>query len=310
MKTAAPTSATATVQTGNMSSASPLQQYYSLTKPRVVRLLMFCALVGMVLAVPGIPTLADLLLMAVACLGIWMITAAAAAVNCLLEKAVDARMQRTMLRPTVQGELTDRQVVVFSVLLCGVGCAVLLFWVNALTMWLTLATFVGYAFIYTLWLKPNTPQNIVIGGATGAMPPVLGWAAMTGATSIEAWILFLIIFIWTPPHFWPLSMYRINEYRQSGLPMMPVVRGIKNTCFQVFVYTILLFIACLLPFIMGYNGWLYLAVAIFFSTVFIAYAWLLWRDYSPMSALKTFRFSLLHLSMLFLALLIDHYLVY
>lgn len=293
-----------------MTNMSPLQQYYQLTKPRVVRLLMFCALVGMVLAIPGVPTVVDLGRMVVACLGIWMITAAAAAVNCLLEKAVDARMQRTMLRPTVRGELSDGQVVLFSVLLCAVGCAILLLWVNALTMWLTLATFVAYAFIYTLWLKPYTAQNIVIGGATGAMPPVLGWAAMTGATSTEAWVLFLIIFIWTPPHFWPLSMYRIDEYRKSGLPMMPVVKGIRNTCLQVFIYTLVLFVACLLPFLMGNNGWLYLVVAIVFSAIFTAYAWFLWRDYSPTLALKTFRFSLLHLSTLFLALLIDHYLVY
>lgn len=293
----------------NTAEGSVLYQYYLLTKPRVVRLLMFCALVGMVLAVPGIPTTAEILRMAVACLGIWMITAAASAFNCLLEKTVDARMTRTMMRPTVLGELRDWQVTIFSVLLCGAGCMILLVWINALTMWLTLATFVAYAFIYTLWLKPNTPQNIVIGGATGAMPPVLGWAAMAGSTSAEPWVLFLIIFIWTPPHFWPLAMYRIDEYKRSGLPMMPVVRGIPNTCLQVFIYTLVLFVACLLPFLMGNNSWFYLIVAVAFSFVFIVYAWLLWRNYSRLLALKTFRFSLIHLSMLFLALLLDHYLI-
>lgn len=311
MKTSTPTTTAGSVdgQTERLGLVSLFHQYYVLTKPRVVRLLMFCALVGMILAIPGVPTLADFGRMAIASLGIWMITAAAAAVNCLLEKAVDAKMRRTMRRPTVLGELSDFQVMILSVLLCGAGCLILLFWINALTMWLTLATFVGYAFVYTLWLKPNTPQNIVIGGATGAMPPVLGWAAMTGSTSAQVWVLFLIIFIWTPPHFWPLSMYRLDEYRKSGLPMMPVVRGIKNTCFQVLVYTLLLFVACLLPFLMGHNGLLYLAVAVTFSAIFIGYAWVLWRRFSEKHALNTFRFSLIHLSLLFMALLVDHYLV-
>jgi len=287
-----------------------LRQYYVLTKPRVVQLIVFCAFIGMVLAVPGLPDWPQVGLAAVACVGIWLVAAAAAAFNCLVEKAIDAKMKRTAWRPTARGELSDRQALAFSMALCAAGSAVLWFAVNPLTMWLTFATFVGYAVIYTVVLKPLTPQNIVIGGASGAMPPVLGWAAMRGDVGPEALILFLIIFLWTPPHFWALALYRVEDYRKAGLPMLPVTHGNEFTRLQVLLYTLILFAACLMPFIYGMSGWLYLAVAVAVSVGFTGYAFALWRRYSDALARKTFRFSLIHLSVLFAALLVDHYLVH
>ena len=291
-----------------VSSPSVFRQFHALTKPRVIQLIVFCALIGMVLAVPGLPTLAQTGLAAVACLGIWLVAAAAAAFNCIVEKGIDAKMKRTAWRPTARGELSNTQTLVFSALLGAVGSAVLYIWVNPLTMWLTFATFVGYAVIYTVILKPLTPQNIVIGGASGAMPPVLGWAAMTGDVGPEALILFLIIFLWTPPHFWALALYRVEDYRKSGLPMLPVTHGSEFTRLQILLYTFVLFAACLLPFVYGMSSWLYLGTAVVLSIGFCAYAWLLWREYSDELARRTFRFSLIHLSVLFAALLLDHYL--
>ncbi|HNI85229.1 MAG TPA: heme o synthase [Ottowia sp.] len=284
------------------------KQYYVLTKPRVVQLIVFCALIGMVLAVPGLPDAAALQRMLIACVGIWLVAAAAAAFNCLVEKAIDARMRRTSWRPTARGELLAAQALGFSALLCALGSAVLYLWVNPLTMWLTFATFVGYAIIYTVILKPLTPQNIVIGGASGAMPPVLGWAAMAGTVEPQALILFLIIFLWTPPHFWALALYRVEDYRKSGLPMLPVTHGNEFTRLQVLLYTLILLAACLLPFIYRMSGWLYLVAALVLNAGFIGYAFQLWRRYSDALARKTFRFSLIHLSLLFAALLVDHYL--
>jgi len=294
-----------------MTAAPPsrLRQFYSLTKPRVVQLIVFCALIGMVLAVPGAPTWAEVRLGLVACLGIWLVAGAAAAFNCLVEKGIDAKMKRTSWRPTARQELQDWQTLLFSALLCVAGSALLYVWVNALTMWLTFATFVGYAVVYTVILKPLTPQNIVIGGASGAMPPVLGWAAMTGNVGPEALILFLIIFLWTPPHFWALALYRVEDYRKSGLPMLPVTHGNEFTRLQVLLYTMVLFAACLMPFIYGMSSWLYLAAAVVLSIGFCAYGFALWRNYSDALARKTFRFSLIHLSALFAALLLDHYLI-
>ena len=286
-----------------------LAQFYSLTKPRVVQLIVFCAVIGMVLAIPGAPTLDDLRLGGVAALGIWLVAAAAAAFNCLVEKGIDAKMKRTAWRPTARGELGDRQTLLFAGLLCGAGSWLLYAAVNPLTMWLTFATFVGYAVIYTVILKPLTPQNIVIGGASGAMPPVLGWSAMTGDVGPEALILFLIIFLWTPPHFWALALYRVEDYRKSGLPMLPVTHGNAFTRLQVFLYTLVLFAACLLPFVYGMSSWLYLIAAIGLSLGFCAYGFRLWRNYSDALARRTFRFSLIHLSALFAALLLDHYLL-
>ena len=282
-------------------------QYYALTKPRVVQLIVFCALIGMVLAVPGWPTLEQLARMGLACIGIWLVAGAAAAFNCLVEKGIDARMKRTSWRPTAQGQLPDGQALAFSALLCIAGSALLYAWINPLTMWLTLATFVGYAVVYTLVLKPLTPQNIVIGGASGAMPPVLGWAAMAGQVTPEALILFLIIFLWTPPHFWALALYRVEDYRQAGLPMLPVTHGNEFTRLQVFLYTLVLFAGCLLPFVFGMSSWLYLVAAVALGLGFCGYGFRLWRNYSDALARKTFRFSLIHLSLLFAALLADHY---
>ncbi len=284
------------------------RQFYVLTKPRVVQLIVFCALIGMVLAVPGLPGWAELERMALGCLGIWLVAGAAAAFNCLVEKAIDARMKRTAWRPTARGELSDAQALGFSGVLCTAGSAILYVWVNPLTMWLTFATFIGYAVIYTVVLKPLTPQNIVIGGASGAMPPVLGWAAMTGSVSAEAMALFLIIFLWTPPHFWALALYRVEDYRKSGLPMLPVTHGNAFTRLQILLYTLVLLAACLLPFIYRMSGWFYLAAALLLNGGFIWHAFKLWRNYSDALARKTFRFSLIHLSLLFAALLVDHYL--
>jgi len=284
---------------------SRVRQFYALTKPRVVQLIVFCAFVGMLLAEPGLPPLLPVL---AASLGIWLVAAAAAAFNCLVERRIDAKMARTAWRPTAKGELTNTQALVFSALLCTAGALLLVLWVNTLTLWLTLATFIGYAVIYTVVLKPLTPQNIVIGGASGAMPPLLGWAAMRGDVGPEALILFLIIFLWTPPHFWALALYRAEDYRRSGLPMLPVTHGNAFTRLQVLLYTLVLFAATLLPFIHGMSGWLYLAAAVVLGAMFIGYAFRLWRHYSDALARRTFLFSIVHLSLLFAALLVDHYL--
>lgn len=288
--------------------SSRFAQYYALTKPRVVQLIVFCALIGMALAVPGVPTWADVRLAVLASAGIWLVAGAAAAFNCLVEQQIDARMRRTAWRATAKGELSNPLTLAFSAGLCALGSWILYVWVNPLTMWLTFATFLGYAVVYTVILKPLTPQNIVIGGASGAMPPVLGWAAMTGSVGPEALILFLIIFLWTPPHFWALALYRVEDYRKSGLPMLPVTHGNEFTRLQVFLYTLVLFAACLMPFIFRMSGWIYLAAAVALSAGFTGYAWRLWRHYSDALARKTFRFSLIHLSVLFAALLLDHYL--
>ncbi|BDU56230.1 heme o synthase [Limnohabitans sp. TEGF004] len=287
---------------------SRLRQFNALTKPRVIQLIVFCALIGMVLAVPGVPSWPEMQLALWACLGIWFVAGAAAAFNCLVEKGIDSRMKRTAWRPTAKGELSDRETLLFSTLMCAVGSLILYVWVNPLTMWLTFATFVGYAVVYTVILKPLTPQNIVIGGASGAMPPVLGWAAMSGEVSPEALILFLIIFLWTPPHFWALALYRVEDYRKAGLPMLPVTHGNEFTRLQILLYTFVLFAACLMPFVYRMSGWLYLVSAVILSLGFCGYAWALWRNYSDELSRKTFRFSLIHLSLLFAALLIDHYL--
>jgi len=285
--------------------ASRLRQYYALTKPRVVQLIVFCALIGMLLAAPGLP---DWRLVAGAVVGIWLVAAAAAAFNCLVEQRIDSRMARTSWRATATGELSSGQALLFSIVLGIAGSLVLWFTVNALTMWLTLATFIGYAVVYTVLLKPLTPQNIVIGGASGAMPPVLGWAAIRGDVGPEALILCLIIFLWTPPHFWALALYRADDYRRAGLPMLPVTHGSEFTRLHVFLYTLVLFAATLLPFVAGMSGPIYLAAAIVLGVMFSGYGWRLWRNYSDALAKKTFRFSIVHLTLLFAALLIDHYL--
>jgi len=286
------------------------RQYKALTKPRVIQLIVFCALIGMVLAVPGVPGMDDVVTATIASLGIWLVSGAAAAFNCIVEKSIDAKMKRTSWRPTARGDLSDVQTLLFSAVLGVAGSVILYIWINPLTMWLTFGTFVGYAVIYTMVLKPLTPQNIVIGGASGAMPPVLGWAAMTNEVSADALILFLIIFLWTPPHFWALALYRVEDYRKSGLPMLPVTHGSEFTRLQIFLYTLVLFAACLLPFVSGMSSWLYLASAVVLSVIFCVYAVRLMRNYSDELARATFRFSLWHLSLLFVALLLDHYLLF
>ena len=289
----------------SVSLAAKLRQYYALTKPRVVQLIVFCALIGMLLATPGLP---DWRLALAAVAGIWLVAAAAAAFNCLVEQRIDSRMARTSWRATATGELTTGQALAFSTALGGAGGAILWFAVNPLTMWLTLATFIGYAVVYTVLLKPLTPQNIVIGGASGAMPPVLGWAAIRGEVGPEALMMCLIIFLWTPPHFWALALYRAEDYRRAGLPMLPVTHGSEFTRLHVFLYTLVLFAATLLPFVAGMSGPIYLAAAIVLGVMFSGYAWRLWRGYSDALARKTFRFSIIHLTLLFAALLLDHYL--
>jgi len=296
---------TLTTPAATASFASRWRQFYALTKPRVVQLIVFCAVIGMLLAVPGVP---DWRLALAGTAGIWLVAAAAAAFNCVVEQHIDAKMARTAWRPTAKGELTNTQTLLFSAVLCVAGSAILYWLVNPLTMWLTFATFVGYAVIYTVVLKPMTPQNIVIGGASGAMPPVLGWAAMRGEVGPEALMLCLIIFLWTPPHFWALALYRVEDYRRSGLPMLPVTHGSEFTRLQVLLYTFVLFAATLLPFVFGMSGVIYVAAAVVLGALFTGYAWQLWRSYSDALARRTFRFSILHLSLLFAALLVDHYL--
>jgi heme o synthase len=284
-----------------------LRQFHELTKPRVVSLIVFCAVIGMFLAGPvdGMPPLS---LVIVASLGIYLVAGAAAAINCLIEQKIDKVMARTRARPLPRGELTTTQTLVFASIIGGVGLLLLYRYVNPLTMWLTLATFVGYAVIYTILLKPATPQNIVIGGASGAMPPVLGWAAVTGDVSPFALLLFLIIFAWTPPHFWALALYRTEEYAQAGLPMLPVTHGAKFTRLHLLLYTIILFGCTLLPFATGMSGVLYLAAAVALGAGFLYYAVKIYLHYSDALARTTFRFSILYLSLLFAALLLDHYL--
>jgi protoheme IX farnesyltransferase len=279
--------------------------FYALTKPRVVSLIVFTAVIGMFLATPGMVPPQVLL---AGTLGIALVAGAAAAVNCLVEQNVDALMLRTRWRPLPSGELTTLHTLVFAGVVGGLGLWVLAHFVNALTMWLTLATFVGYAIVYTVVLKPLTPQNIVIGGASGAMPPVLGWAAVTGEVTTEAMLLFLIIFAWTPPHFWALALYRTEDYARAGLPMLPVTHGPRYTRLQVLLYTLILFGVSLLPFAIRMSGWLYLAAALALGGVFIAYAVRIHLAYSDALARRTFRYSITYLALLFAALLVDHYL--
>jgi protoheme IX farnesyltransferase len=285
---------------------SVMRQYLALTKPRVVMLITFCAVIGMFLSTPGwvpLPVLIN------ATLGITLVAGAAAAVNCLVEQHIDARMARTAWRPLPSGTLTPQQTLVFSGILGGIGTFLLYAFVNPLTTWLTLATFVGYAIIYTVILKPRTPQNIVIGGASGAMPPVLGWAAVTGQAPIEAWVLFLIIFVWTPPHFWALALYRTDDYARSGLPMLPVTHGAQFTRLHILLYTLLLVATTILPTLIGMSGFVYLIAALGLGGYFLWLSWLLYREYSEPLARRTFRYSINYLALLFAALLVDHYLV-
>jgi protoheme IX farnesyltransferase len=279
-------------------------QYWSLTKPRVTQLAVFCAVIGMFLATEGPP---DWPVMAAATVGIWLLAGAAFAVNCLVEGAIDARMARTARRATANGELSKTQTIIFSAVIGGLGMWVLYALVNPLTMWLTFVTFVGYAVIYTMILKPATPQNIVIGGLSGAMPPALGWCAVANDVPMQAWLLVLIIFVWTPPHFWALAMYRRDDYAKSGLPMLPVTHGMHFTGFHVWLYSIILAATTMLPFAVGMSGLIYLVAAVLLNVVFLWHGWRVHRHYTDLVARKAFTWSIIYLSLLFAALLVDHY---
>lgn len=280
------------------------QNFLALCKPRVTALIVFTAMIGMFLATPGVVPLGLLL---AATLGIGMASGAAAAFNCLIEQQIDARMARTRGRPLPTGQVTSHQTVLFASLMGGMGLAILYFFVNPLTMWLTLGTFVGYAVIYTVFLKPATPLNIVIGGASGAMPPILGWAAVNNVVSPESLILFLIIFAWTPPHFWALALYRREEYAKVGMPMLPVTHGEEFTLLHILLYTIILVTVSFMPYGLGMSGVIYLISAIVLNAIFMAYVIGLYRKYSDDLAKRTFRYSIIYLTLLFAALLVDHY---
>lgn len=283
---------------------SRLAAFFSLCKPRVNSLIVFTAMIGMFLASPMLPSLARFL---AASLGIALVAGAAAAINCLLEQQIDSRMARTRARATVRGEILPGETLTLALLVGGAGLWLLHAMVNPLTMWLTLATFLGYAVIYTVILKPATPMNIVIGGASGAMPPLLGWTAMTGQVGAEALVLFLIIFVWTPPHFWALACYRRDDYAQAGLPMLPVTHGVTFTCLHSLLYVVLLTGASILPYTLGMSGPAYLLAALALDAVFLGYSWKLWRHYSDALARRTFRWSIIYLTLIFAALLADHF---
>ncbi len=285
-------------------TASRINQFYRLTKPRVVSLIVFTAVIGMFLSVPGVVPLDSLIF---GTIGIALVAGAAAALNCLVEQKMDAVMARTKGRPLPQGKVSVPETLFFLSIVGGIGLAILYQLVNPLTMWLTLATFVGYAIIYTIILKPLTPQNIVIGGASGAMPPILGWTAVTGEITADALLLFLIIFAWTPPHFWALALYRKTEYAAIGMPMLPVTHGDQFTRLHVLLYTIILCIVTVLPYLTQMSGHIYLASAVILDGIFMYYAIEIYRNYSDQLARKAFRFSILYLALLFVALLVDHY---
>lgn len=284
-----------------------LRSFFLMCKPRVNALIVFTALIGMLMALPEVPPLG---LLFAGTLGIALVSGAAAAFNCVIEQHIDARMARTRARPLPRGQADARETLLLAILVGGIGLAILYYFANPLTAWLTLATFLGYAVIYTIILKPATPMNIVIGGAAGAMPPLLGWAAIHGTVSAEGLIMFLIIFIWTPPHFWALALYRRKDYAKSGLPMLPITHGEECTRLHILLYTVLLTAVSLLPFTYGMSGWLYLAAAVALNIGFLGYAIGLYRRYSDSLARKTFTFSIVYLSALFAALLVDHYLIF
>ena len=280
------------------------RDYWIVTKPRVTLLAVFTAFIGMLLVDKSLPSMTVLI---GGNLGIWLIAGASFAMNCLLEAAVDAKMKRTDKRPSAQGTLTTTQIVVFALILGAIGSAVLIATTNVLTWALTLATFFGYSFIYTLYLKPNTPQNIVIGGAAGAMPPVLGWAAVANDVSAAPLLLFLIIFAWTPPHFWALALYRQEDYEKSGLPMLPVTHGREFTLLHMLLYTWLMLAVSLLPFAIRMNSWLYAVAALVLGLRFVQLVSQLRKNYTDQKSRAVFRYSLSYLALLFAALLADHY---
>lgn len=296
------------ISAGSNQVAAPfahvIAQYYALTKPRVVSLIMFTAIVGMFLSIPGMVPLDTLLL---ATVGIGLSAAAGAAINHILDQRTDLIMARTQARPLPTGQLSTTQALIFAVALAACSMVILVLWVNALTAVLTFASLIGYAVIYTVYLKHWTPQNIVIGGAAGAAPPVLGWAAVTGAVSSDALLLFLIIFCWTPPHFWALALYRRREYAQAGIPMLPVTHGDTFTRLHILLYSVLLTGVTIMPFATHMSGWIYLIGALMLNARFVGLAALLYWNYSDALARRTFGFSIQYLAMLFALMLLDHY---
>ena len=283
------------------------REYIALGKPRVVALIAFTAVVGMFLAVPGMVPWPTLLW---ATLGIGLAASAAASINHVLDQKADAVMARTRGRPLPSGQLSATQALVYALILGAAAMAILALGVNGLTAVLTFLSLIGYAVIYTVYLKRATPQNIVIGGAAGAAPPVLGWAAVTGEVSSDALLLFLIIFVWTPPHFWALALYREKEYAKVGIPMLPVTHGSEFTRLHILLYTFLLLAVTVLPFATRMSGWFYLIAALALNAGFIYHAWRLYRHYSDALARKTFGYSIQYLTALFAVLLIDHYRAY
>lgn len=289
-------------QTQSLSAA--FSQYYDLTKPKVVLLIVFTAIVGMFLAEDGVP---DFMLILLASLGIGLAASSGAAMNQIIDMRADAIMARTQNRPLATGSLKLWQAIVFAALLCGLGMLVLVVWVNTLTAILTFISMVGYGIIYTVFLKPATPQNIVIGGAAGAAPPLLGWVAMTNTVSPEGCLLFLIIFAWTPPHFWALALYRREEYAAAGVPMLPVTHGEEFTRLQILLYTYILVAVTLLPFTIHMFGGIYLLSALYLNARFMHYVYKLYKNYSDELSKTTFFYSIKYLMYLFAAMLLDHY---
>lgn len=292
------------------SFAKVCHEYWSLTKPRVVALIIFTAAIGMFLAVPGLPPLQESVL---GFLGIWLAAASAATINQLLDARIDAEMARTSWRPIVVGQVTPRQALVFALALAALSMLILLVWVNVLTAVLTFASMIGYAVVYTVYLKHATPQNIVIGGLAGAAPPLLGWSAVTGMQGEWDWahalLLVLIIFVWTPPHFWALAIFRRADYAKALVPMLPVTHGVEYTRWQILFYTVLLVLVTMLPRIIGMSGDLYLGGAAVLGAAFLYYAWRLMDPPDEMYAMKVFGFSIVYLMALFAFLLLDHWLM-
>jgi protoheme IX farnesyltransferase len=287
-----------------MAPEATWRHYFELTKPKVVTLIVFTAIVGALLASPGLPPLAALLW---GNLGIGLAAACAATINHVLDRRIDEQMTRTRARPLPTGLLTEKQALMFAAVLGVTAMAILAFLVNLLTAVLTFASLIGYAVIYTVWLKRATSQNIVIGGAAGAAPPVLGWAAVTGSVDPNALLLFLIIFIWTPPHFWALAIARRDDYARAGIPMLPVTHGVEYTRLQVLLYTVLLTVATLLPYVTGMSGLVYLAAALVLNGGFLYYALALKITAREGLPMRVFKFSVSYLMWLFAALLVDHY---
>ena len=294
------------VEAASVSSQASWRDYYEITKPRVVALLVLTALVGMCLSVPGaIPW--QLLIPSM--VGIGLLSSAAAAINHIVDERIDSIMGRTHNRPIPNGKITQQSAIIFAASIAVIGFVMLYALVNPLTAWLTLSGLVGYSFVYTMYLKRATPQNITIGGLAGAIPPLLGWTAMTNEIHGHALLLVLLIFTWTPPHFWALAIHRKDDYAKVNIPMLPVTHGVNFTKTQILLYTVLLFVVGLLPYLVGMSNWLYLIGAVVLNLMFFVYAWKLKFSADENTAMDTFKFSIIHLMVLFIILLLDHYLL-